>query len=104
MPGRHGPAAFAMGEQGVDQRAVRIAGCGMDDEAGGLVDHDDGVILEQNIERHCLRFRFRRFRRGQGDGAFHALFDSEGGVHYRPRAPGAIRCGDAHLRRFYQHT
>ena len=52
-----------MGEQRVDKRAVGIAGAGMDDEAGRLVDHDDVGVLVQHRQRDSLGPRGGRLRR-----------------------------------------
>ncbi len=43
-----------MGDERVDQGAVDIAGAGMHDEAGRLVDDDDGLVLVNDIERDFL--------------------------------------------------
>ena len=50
MPGRATPPmpdrlVAAMGDQRVDQRAAGMAGAGMDDEPGRLVDDDQRVVL-----------------------------------------------------------
>lgn len=42
-------------QQRVDQRAIRIAGCRMDDQPGRLVDDQDVVIFEPHDERNVLR-------------------------------------------------
>ena len=44
-------AGAAMGDQRIDQRAGLVAGAGMHDEALGLVDDNDVVILVDDIER-----------------------------------------------------
>ena len=72
MPGRATPpmpdsAAAAMVEQRVDQRAVEIARGGMDDQPGGLVDHDQMLVLEHDDERDILRFVVRGRRVGHRD-------------------------------------
>ena len=46
-----GQAVAAMRDQRVDQRALGVAGGGMHDQAGRLVDHDERVVLVNNIER-----------------------------------------------------
>ena len=56
-------------EEGVDERAVAVAGGGMNDQAGGLVDHDEVVIFEDNRERQILR------RGGGGGGRRHVEVD-----------------------------
>ena len=38
-------------QQRVDERVLLVAGGGMHDESGGLVDDEQGFVLEQNIER-----------------------------------------------------
>jgi hypothetical protein len=38
-------------QQTVDERAVGVAGTGMDDHPGGLVDHDDVVVDVHDLER-----------------------------------------------------
>ena len=50
-----GKLAFAMVEQRIDQRPVRISGCGMHYHAGRLVHDDQMLILEHNIDRDILR-------------------------------------------------
>ena len=57
-------AAAAMVEQGVDQRAVEIARRRVDDEPGGLVDHDQMLVLVDDGERDVLRLVMRRRRVG----------------------------------------
>ena len=47
----------AMMQQCVDERVFLVAGGGMHDESGGLVEHEQGLVLEQNVERHFLRLR-----------------------------------------------
>ena len=56
----------AMVEQRVDQGAVEIARGGMDDHAGGLVDDDQMIVLEDDVERDVLR---RVVQRGGGGDA-----------------------------------
>ena len=51
-------AAGAMVEQRVDQRPVAIAGGGMDDQAGGLVDDQQMLVLEDDRQRDVLRLRY----------------------------------------------
>ena len=50
-----GKAALAMPQQGVDQRAVRVAGCGVHHHALGLVDHQQVGILVDDVQRDILR-------------------------------------------------
>ena len=49
--------AFAMVQQRVDERVFLVAGGGMHDESGGLVQHEQRLVLEQNVQRHFLRLR-----------------------------------------------
>ncbi len=44
-----------MPQQGVDQRAVRVAGGRVHDHALGLVDHQQVVVLVDDIQRDILR-------------------------------------------------
>ena len=72
MPGRlhaadAGQAVAAMVDQRVDQRAGPVAGAGMDDKAGRLVDDDQLGVLVEDVERDVLALRLRRLRLGQVD-------------------------------------
>ena len=49
-----------MVEQGVHQRAVKIAGGRMDDQACRLVDDDQVFVLEHDAKRNVLRLAPRR--------------------------------------------
>ena len=55
---------LAVMQQRVDQRAIGVARGGMDDKAGGFVDHDEMLVLEQDIERDVLRQRGDRLGSG----------------------------------------
>ena len=59
---RHAGERRRVREQRVEQRAVRLAGAGMHDQAGGLVDDDERRILVHDLERHALRLRRGRVR------------------------------------------
>src|SRR5947208_13413278 len=50
-----GQAVAAMSDQGVDQRSGPVAGGGMNDKTGGLIDDDDVVVLVNHGERDRLR-------------------------------------------------
>ena len=54
-----------MAEQGVDERAVRIARSGVDNHARRLVDDDQMCILEADVERDRLRRRCRILNLGR---------------------------------------
>jgi hypothetical protein len=56
-----------MGDERVDQGAVDIAGAWMHDEAGRLVDDDDGVVLVDHVQRNLLAHRLRTHRRRHVD-------------------------------------
>jgi len=43
-----------VGQQGVLQRPVRVAGAGVDDQPDRLVDDDQGGVLVDDLERHWL--------------------------------------------------
>ena len=51
----------------------RMAGRGMDDEAGGLVEDDEMLVLEHDGERRDPRRRGRVLGGGRDDGDFRAL-------------------------------
>ena len=54
-PADAGKLAFAVVEQGVDQRAVGITRGGVDDDAGFLVEDDQVLVFEQDAQRDVLR-------------------------------------------------
>jgi hypothetical protein len=56
-PADPGQARAAMGDQGVDQCSRGVAGRRMHDQAPGLVDDDDVVVLVHDIERDILALR-----------------------------------------------
>src|SRR5688572_3141678 len=66
-----------MMEQSVDQGAVEIAGGGMDDHPGGLVDDDQMVVLEYHLRGDILRLVMGRG--GGGDAYFVAAGQRLGG-------------------------
>jgi hypothetical protein len=51
--------AFAMMQQGVDERAAVMASRGMDDQARRFVDRDDVFIFVKDIQRDLFRLRAR---------------------------------------------
>ena len=75
-------AVAAMGQQGVDQRLVGVAGSGMDDQPGRLVEDEQIVILEQDIEVDRLRLGLGRLGRRNIDDETLAGFDLAGGLFY----------------------
>lgn len=53
-----------MGKQGVDQRAIKIAGARVDNQAGWLIDDQQVVVLVNDVDCDRLRLRcFWRWRR-----------------------------------------
>ncbi len=83
MPGRSTPPmpdrlVAAMGEQRVDQRAAGVAGRRVDHHAGRLDQHDQVLVLEQDLELARLGAGVRR--RGGGTSSTIALarFDPAG--------------------------
>ena len=60
----------AVGQQAVEQGAAPVAGGGVDDEAGGFVQHNHAVVFKHNIQRHGL---------GREGGGFVAVLD----VHFQ---------------------
>ena len=61
---------FAVREERVHERVLLMTGAGMNDEARGLVDDKEIVVLEKNVEVHRFRFRvdLRNFRFAPLDG------------------------------------
>ncbi len=101
-------ARAAMGDQRIDQRAGLVSGGGMHDQAFGLVDDDDVVILVDDIERDILARRLGgdRFRHvdcdriaggdmisGVADGG---AFDGDGTCEDQRFQPRARQLRNAH--------
>ena len=79
---RQGVAAMA--DQRIDERA-RLVACGrMHDEAGGLVDDDEVLVLEDDVERNILALGLGRGGLGNGD------FDGLAGPHLGRRVGGRL--------------
>ena len=78
FPADAGEGVPAVVEQGVDQRAVRVAGGRVDHQALGLVHHDDILILVDDVQRDVLGHHVHRFRVRQRDA--HGLVPLEAGV------------------------
>ena len=78
-----GKIGAAMRDQGVNQSPVRVARGRMDDQAGGLVEHDQMRVLGDDIERHGLRLRGSGRRIGHDDGEILTRFDPVCGLDYR---------------------
>src|SRR5438874_13714614 len=48
----------AMRQQRVHQSMLLMPRAGVHDDSGGLVEHEEIVVLENNVELHLLRLRF----------------------------------------------
>ena len=70
-----GERTLAMVQERVDERAGIVAGARVDDEARGLVDHDQLGVLMHDGERNVLRLR------AGGDGGRHLDHDRLAGLH-----------------------
>lgn len=68
-----------MMEQGVDECAIGISGCGMDDHAVSFVEHDEVFVFEKDIERNVLRGGDVWNGLGDDDGNFIAGVDGIAG-------------------------
>jgi hypothetical protein len=81
-----GQGVAAMGEQGVDRGALLVAGRGMDDEAGGLVEDDEVGVLVEDVEARSPRAREWRRRRvaGRAGSGRRAMTSSAGLVTTTP--------------------
>jgi hypothetical protein len=52
-----------MGDQRIDKGALpRVAGARMDNEVGGFVDHDQRIVLIDDVERDNFPFKAGRRR------------------------------------------
>ncbi len=78
-----GEAVAAMGEQRVDEGAIGIAWGRVDDETGGLVEHEKLIVLIDDVQGHRLRLGPVGDRRGQSDDEALTAFDPHRGVVYR---------------------
>lgn len=106
-----GGETFAVMEQGVDECSLGHAGSRMHGEAGGFVEHEEGFVLVQDIQRAILGHEVRRHdsllgsnpddvalgerHRGAGGGAVDrdpAAFQAV--LHARSRDTGEHRCGE----------
>ena len=85
-----GQRAFAMVEKGVDQRAGRMAGGGMHDHAGRLLQHQKMLVFVQNLQRDRLRLGLRRLRVGNRDGKMLTRFDPCRAVGYLNAVPADL--------------
>lgn len=62
-----------MAEQGVDQCARLVSGSGMGDKPGLLVEHDQVVVLIQDVQWNLFRDGACRERLGECQQQFHAV-------------------------------
>src|SRR3546814_15784427 len=65
----------AMGDEGVYQGPVGVAGGGMDDQAGGLVQHDEVAVLVEDLQRDRLALQGDRTSFRDDDGESLATLD-----------------------------
>ena len=70
----------AMVKKSVDQGAVWIARCRVDDHARRLVHNDQVFIFEYDIQRNVLRLRFGLYDRRKGNREMRARLHFGGGV------------------------
>ena len=56
-----------MTDQRLDERAGGVPRGGMDHQPGGLVEHDEMIVLEHDVERDVLAHQRRIFRRRRLD-------------------------------------
>src|SRR6185437_4302403 len=75
-------ALAAMGDQRIDESSLPVAGAGVHDEAGRLVDHDQRVVLVEDVERDLLRTERGRGRWWKLEREAVARFDPIGDVLY----------------------
>ena len=75
-------ALAAVREEGIDEGAVGISGSGMNDEARGLVEHQQRLILVADVQRDRLCLRRGIDGRRKRNLAALAWFDPQGGVRY----------------------
>ena len=90
IPGRCSPPmplrSLDVMEQGVDQRARRVAGARVDDQPGGLVDDDHVGVVEEDVERQILRDEVGR--RGLGDLDLDGIAGADRRIGLGLRHPG----------------
>ena len=84
-----------MVEQGVDQRAVRVAGGRMDHQPLGLVHHDHVAVLVHHIQGDVLGRHVHRLRVRQGNG--HGLSPAQA-VVFRQGLSGRVTRPSSHSR------
>ena len=59
LPADAGEAVAAVGEQGVDERAVLVPGGWVHDHAARLIDDDEVIVLIHHVQRQILRHQLR---------------------------------------------
>ena len=84
-------AGAAMGEKGVYQRSAAMPWCGVNDQAGRLVDHQEVGVLVDDPKRDVLGLWLGRLGFGDYDGEALAQFDPEVRLPYRRRARDVAR-------------
>ena len=86
-----------MRQQAVEQRPRPVACGGVDDQSGGFVDDDDGIVFVHNIQIHRFRFECkilfaRTYRYADGFPAYHFVFGLGGLIVYNDHAFFNPRC------------
>lgn len=76
-------AVAAVGDQGVHQGAVRVAGRRVHDQARGFVDHDQVLVFMDDRQGNILSGQLDGFSLGHQDGESLAGFDPQRGLNYR---------------------
>ncbi len=99
-----GKTLTAMGDEGVDQRACPVAGSGMNDKPGGLVDDDEVIILIDHGKRDGLALRPRGDRRRDKHFDAGPRFDAMAGLHYGRPVHAHPAIGDERLKAGAAHV
>jgi hypothetical protein len=79
--------AFHLGvvpEHGIDQCSTRVTGRGMNDHPGRFIDHQQVIILEQNIQRNIF------CNKVNGRGRWDSYCDRESIFQFLPRLAGSL--------------
>jgi hypothetical protein len=84
-------------QQAVEQRSPPMAGCRMDDQTRGLVDHQQSRILVDDLDRHRVGFEgmVRFARQGLNEDrlvAGQARLSADNARSPLHTAPSAIQC------------
>ena len=77
-----GKAVAAMSEQSMHQRALLMAGCRVDDEACGFLEHQQMLVLVDDVEHRRLGLEGHGLELGNVDGQALTVFDPAAGLGY----------------------